>query len=162
METDIGAPHSQPESSFLRLGKESGHQTGVCNIQLTDLCEHHRHKNRSSNIGRKIKEGHNHSLNSTCILALLLPISSLTRSTSSTISSTHLASRSPRSTTTSGGAPPGCTCQMLFRLRTLAPLTTLTTLAPREVLLTRNGRTQRPSLIEASPHSGLQYEASEG
>ena len=61
METDIGAPHSQPESSFLRLGKESGHQTGVCNIQLTDLCEHLRHKNRSSNIGRKIKEGHNHS-----------------------------------------------------------------------------------------------------
>ena len=158
METDIGAPHSQPESSFLRLGKESGHQTGVCNIQLTDLCEHLRHKN----IGRKIKEGHNHSLNSTCILALLLPISSLTRSTSSTISSTHLASRSPRSTTTSGGAPPGCTCQMLFRLRTIAPLTTLTTLAPREVLLTRNGRTQRPSLIEASPHSGLQHEASEG
>ena len=149
METDIGAPHSQPESSFLRLGKESGHQTGVCNIQLTDLCEHHRHKNRSSNIGRKIKEGHNHSLNSTCILALLLPISSLTRSTS-TISSTHLASRSPWNTTTSGGVPPGCTWQMLFNPHT------------QEFLLTRNGRTQRPSLIEASPHSGLQYEASEG
>ena len=59
----------------------------------------------------------------------------------------YLASRSPRSTTTSGGTPPGCTWQFYFNQPPLKV---------KWYWSTRNGRTQRPSLIDPSLHSGLQ------